>query len=37
MKVLLFSNDGCGSCKTWRPIFLKLMEKYQLEYELINQ
>lgn len=36
MKVLLFSNDGCGSCKTWRPVFLRLMDKYQLDYELIN-
>lgn len=37
MKVLLFSNDGCGSCKTWRPTFLKLMEKYHLEFEVIDQ
>jgi thioredoxin-related protein len=37
MKVLLFSNDGCGSGRTWKPVFLKFMEKYHLEYEVINQ
>lgn len=37
MKVLLFSNDGCSSCTKWKPIFLKLMEKYKLEYEIVNQ
>ena len=36
MKVLLFSNDGCGSCKKWKPLFLKLMEKYHLEFEVID-
>lgn len=36
MKVLLFSNDGCGSCRKWKPLFLKLMEKYHLEFEVID-
>lgn len=36
MKVLLFSNDGCGSCKKWKPLFEKLMEEYDLEYEVVN-
>lgn len=36
MKVLLFSNDGCGSCRIWKPTFMKLMEKYHLEFEVIN-
>lgn len=36
MKVLLFSNEGCGSCKKWRPLFEKLMKEYGLEYELID-
>lgn len=36
MKVLLFSNDGCGSCKKWKPLFLKLMEKYHLEFDVID-
>ena len=37
MKVLLFSNDGCGSCKKWKPTFEKLMKKHGLEYKLIDQ
>lgn len=36
MKVFLFSNDGCGSCKKWKPLFEKLMKEYGLEYELVN-
>lgn len=36
MKVLLFSNPGCGSCKTWRPVFTGLMEKYHLEFDVID-
>lgn len=36
MKVLLFSNDGCGSCKKWKPLFEKLMKEYSLEYQVLN-
>lgn len=36
MKVLLFANDGCGSCKKWKPTFEKLMKKYKLEYQVID-
>lgn len=36
MKVILFSNDGCGSCKTWKPVFEKLMNQYKLEYQEVN-
>lgn len=36
MKVLLFANDGCGSCKRWKPTFEKLMKKYKLEYQVID-
>ena len=36
MKVLLFSNDGCGSCIKWKPTFLKLMKEFNLEYEVID-
>lgn len=36
MKVFLFSNDGCGSCKKWRPLFEKLMKEYELDYEVLN-
>ena len=36
MKVFLFSNDGCGSCRKWKPLFLKLMEKYHLEFDVID-
>lgn len=36
MKALLFSNDGCGSCRKWKPIFIKLMDKYKIDYEVID-
>ena len=36
MKVILFSNDGCGSCRLWKPTFIKLMDKHGLEYEVID-
>ena len=36
MKVLLFSNEGCGSCKKWKPLFEKLMKEYELEYEVLD-
>lgn len=36
MKVILFSNDGCGSCKRWKPTFEKLMKQYKLEYEVVD-
>lgn len=37
MKVLLFSNDGCGSCVKWKPVFERLMKDFDLKYEIINQ
>lgn len=36
MKVLLFANDGCGSCKRWKPTFEKLMKEYKLDYQIID-
>ena len=36
MKVLLFSNEGCGSCKKWRPLFEQLMKEYELDYEVVD-
>lgn len=36
MKALLFSNDGCGSCRKWKPTFIKLMDKYNIDYEVID-
>lgn len=36
MKVFLFANDGCGSCKDWKPTFEKLMKRYELDYEVID-
>lgn len=36
MKALLFSNDGCGSCRKWKPTFIKLMDKYKIDYEVID-
>ena len=36
MKVFLFANDGCGSCREWKPTFEKLMQKYELEYQVID-
>lgn len=36
MKVILFSNDGCGSCRKWKPTFMKLMEKHNLDYEIVD-
>lgn len=36
MKVLLFSNDSCGSCKKWKPTFLKLMNQFHLEFDVID-
>ena len=36
MKALLFSNDGCGSCRKWKPTFIKLMNKYKIDYEVID-
>lgn len=36
MKVFLFSNEGCGSCKKWKPLFEKLMKRYKLEYKVID-
>lgn len=36
MKVLLFSNDGCGSCRKWKPTFEKLMKNHNLDYEIID-
>ena len=36
MKALLFSNNGCGSCRKWKPTFIKLMDKYKIDYEVID-
>ena len=36
MKALLFSNDGCGSCRKRKPTFIKLMDKYKIDYEVID-
>ena len=36
MKALLFSNDGCGRCRKWKPTFIKLMDKYKIDYEVID-
>lgn len=36
MKIILFGNDGCGSCRKWKPVFERLMNEYQLEYEYID-
>ena len=36
MKALLFSSDGCGSCRKWKPTFIKLMDKYKIDYEVID-
>lgn len=36
MDAILFSNDGCGSCKTWKPTFIRLMERYGLDYQVID-
>ena len=36
MKALLFSNDGCGSCRKWKPTFIKLMDKYKIDYEVVD-
>jgi len=36
MKVILFGNDKCGSCREWKPVFDKLMKEYQLDNEFID-
>lgn len=36
MKVILFGNDGCGSCRKWKPVFERLMNEYQLNYEYVD-
>lgn len=36
MRVLLFSNDKCGSCRKWKPTFERLMGRYGLDYEVID-
>ena len=36
MKVILFGNDKCGSCRRWKPTFERLMEEYQLFYEYVD-
>lgn len=30
-KVILFGNDKCGSCKRWKPIYLRLIKEYQVD------
>lgn len=36
MKAILFANDGCGSCRKWKPTFEKLMKKYEIEYQVCD-
>lgn len=36
MKALLFSDDGCSSCRVWKPLFKKLMMGNGIEYEIVN-
>lgn len=36
MKALLFSDDGCSSCRIWKPLFKKLMMSNGIEYEIVN-
>lgn len=36
MKAILFGNDKCGSCRSWKPTFERLMEEYQLSYEYVD-
>lgn len=36
MKAILFGNDGCGSCRKWKPLFIKLMNMFNIGYEQWN-
>lgn len=36
MKVLLFSNDGCGSCRKWKPTFERIVNDMDVPYELVD-
>lgn len=36
MKVIMFGNDRCGSCRKWKPTFERLMNEYQLDYEYVD-
>ena len=36
MKILKFYADWCGPCKTYAPIFDKVMKESNVEYEDIN-
>lgn len=34
IKALLIYSDGCKSCREWKPTFEKLMEQYNIEYDM---
>ena len=36
MKVILFGSEHCGSCRKWKPTFERLMNEYQIEYDIID-
>lgn len=36
MKIILFGNDKCGSCRKWKPTFDRLMKEYQLNHEYVD-
>lgn len=36
MKVIKFYADWCGPCKTYAPVFDKVMSESNVEYENIN-
>ena len=36
MKVIKFYADGCGPCKTYAPVFDKVVKELNVEYENIN-
>ena len=36
IKVLKFYADSCGPCKTYAPVFDKVMSESNVEYENIN-
>lgn len=36
LKIKLFGNKHCGSCKKWKPLFERLMQEYNIEYVYID-
>ena len=36
MKVIKFYADWCGPCKTYAPVFDKVVKELNVEYENIN-